>query len=249
MFRFGLFAFGAFLVLLSSMSQASTTNNAEIFQLSPSDFQRLYPNGLYFEIQRNNKPIGFHKATAKQSGERLIIENHTVMQTRAFFNLIPYKLNYRSASIWKNDQFVGYRANVIEQGEKLQISLKPQKTYSVLSVNGKQKEIQGEVIPSPNWLSVYINGRGLLDGLTGKIENVSYAQAGTDTVRQSIEARRYELVSKNIEATEWYDQKSRWIAMSFEAPDGSKVKYVCVICGIDENIQLSMNSHKKVRDH
>lgn len=247
MSRFGLFAFGTFLLLLSSMAQASTTKKEGIFQLAPSDFQRLYPDGLYFEIQRNDKPIGFHKATVKQDGPRLIIENLTVMKTRAFFNLIPYELEYRSASIWQNDRFIEYKADVLEQNEKLKISLRLQQDHSILRVNDEQQKVIGEVIPSPNWLSVYINGRGLLDGLTGEIENVSYAQAGTDTVRQIVKARRYDVLSKNIEATEWYDQKSRWVAMSFEAPDGSEVKYVCIICGLEESIQLSLNADYKVR--
>lgn len=239
--KFGAIACAILLVLTSVFSHASTPVRENPFRLTASDFLRLYPNGLYFEIQRNGQPIGFHKAFAQKNGKQLIIENHTTMKTRAFFNLIPYELNYQSSSTWENDRFVEYTADVLEQNKPLKISLKHQEGHSVLTVNDKQQKILNEIIPSPNWLSVYINGQGVLDGLTGEIENVSYLKAGIDFVAQSLEARRFEVISKNIEATEWYDEKSRWVAMSFEAPDGSNVRYVCVICGVEKKIKLSMN--------
>lgn len=210
--------------------------------LRPDDFSRIYPDGLHFRILRNGEPIGFHKARAVHAGDEVTIENHTVMKTRVFLSLIPYSMEYRAASRWRNGRFVDFQAEVTEQGAKTGISLLPDGDVLHLRVGDNLRTLSGEVVPSPHWLSVYIQGAGLLHGVSGEIWDIAYDPEESIRLHfgnRQVEARRYALVSADVKATEWYDSQGRWLAMRFEAPDGSTVDYECVECGQPRGITLT----------
>jgi len=216
-----------------------------LMRLSAPDFLRLYPDGLYFEIKRDGDPIGFHRASARREGDVIIIENHTKMKARVFLSLVPYNLDYRATSRWKGREFLSYKAEVEEQGEHKKISLRPQDdTGLILKVNDQSRRIAGRALPSPQWLSVYIEGAGLLDGMTGEVTPVTYTelkQTELKTAERALEARKYKVTGEDLEATEWYDGQNRWVAMGFEAPDGSWVDYECFVCGPVEKTEVSFN--------
>lgn len=249
-FVWGLFLFWA--LALASVAGASTTVQSDktVPKLNAGEFIKFYPDGLYFEIRQNGKPIGFHKAHALFEKGQLVIENHTLMNARAFLSLIPYKLDYRSRSVWDGKQFISYHGEVEEQGNKTRISLEYQGKELVLKANEKETRVKGIVYPSPQWLSVYIDGQGLLDGMTGEIVDVNYHPIATkrvQTMHDWVEARKFKVEGEDIEALEWYDPNQRWIAMSFEAPDGSQVDYVCIICGqSDQGLNVGGKTSFKV---
>jgi len=251
-------AMGALLVVFSLIHLAAPAASASQFHpplaggalraaqnlgaLRPEDFSRIYPDGLHFRIIRNGEPIGFHTARAVHAGDEVTIENHTVMKTRVFLSLIPYSMEYRAASRWRDGRFVDFRAEVMEQGDKSRIALFPEGDVLRLHTSGGLRTVSGEVVPSPHWLSVYIKGAGLLHGVSGEIWDITYAPEESIRLHsegRQVEARRYALVNASLKGTEWYDSQGRWLAMRFEAPDGSTVEYECVECGQPRGITLT----------
>ena len=234
----------ALLVVLAPLAALGETRDG-VMRLSAPDFLRLYPDGLYFEIKRDGEPIGFHRASARREGDEIIIENHTTMKARVFLSLVPYNLDYRATSRWKGETFLSYDAQVEEQGERKTISLRPQdETGLILEVNDQSRRIAGRAVPSPQWLSVYIEGAGLLDGMTGEVTPVTYTelkQTELKTAERAVQARKYKVTGDDLEATEWYDPQNRWVAMGFEAPDGSWVDYECFVCGPVAKTEISYN--------
>lgn len=238
----------AVLLVVIAPLMALGASSDGVMRLSAPDFLRLYPDGLYFEIKRDGEPIGFHRASARREGDVIIIENHTKMKARVFLSLVPYNLDYRATSRWKGETFLSYDAEVEEQGEHKKISLRPQdETGLVLEFNDQSRRITGRALPSPQWLSVYIEGAGLLDGMTGEVTPVTYTelqQSELKTAERAVQARKYQVTGADLEATEWYDRQNRWVAMGFEAPDGSWVDYECFVCGPVEKTEVSFNKER-----
>lgn len=237
--------FGVHLAAASSLNSFGFDRGQNLLNLediTPADFERLYPRGLHFRIKRNGEEIGFHKAQMTRSDDVIAIENHTVMNTRVFLGLFPYQLEYRAKSRWRGEDLIDFVADIEEQGNQREIVAEDTGDGFQLKIDDQVQPLAEKIMPSPHWLSLYINGSGLLHGLTGDIWDIAYDHNDTILLNMpdgNVEARKYAVKNAEITASEWYDNRGRWLAMEFEAPDGSSVTYECIECGLPQQVSLA----------
>ena len=201
------------------------------------DFHKLYPSGLQFEIRRDGEPIGFHSTTLQNHKGRLHLKTDVEMNTKILFGLLPYNFRYRSSFLGSREKLLAFESETAQNGEKSSIKIKAEGPKVTLQSEKKKLHLEGDLKPTPHWMSVKLGDGKLVDGTDGTIVSLDVQFDGREAVPTkagSMIANRFTLTGPDYETVEWYDDVGRWVGMRFEAPDGSLIEYHCIQCGMSD---------------
>lgn len=87
-------------------------------------------------------------------------------------------------------------------------------------------------MPTNHWHPIILEQQRVLNTLTGKVNDITVQRVGEDALTldsATVAATRYRFDGE-LRLHSWYDDDGRWLAMDFEARDGSIIEYRCRNC-------------------
>ena len=87
--------------VLGFTSPVAAQATAPGVRCSAVDPIRLYGSEAYFEVQRNQTPVGFHRITFTRRDDQLVVNAEFHLEI-TFLGVTVYRYDYRSEEIWRN---------------------------------------------------------------------------------------------------------------------------------------------------
>ena len=196
---------------------------------------KSYGPEITFDIKRKGKNIGTHKVTFTQNDNQLFVEATTRIRLKFLF-FTAFKFDYTSEEVWQNGKLMSLSSLTNEDGKKSNVLLEfGEDIVSITNENGNySNNLMGPVFTTNHWNPNVLDEEKVLNTLTGKSNNIQINKMGLEMVPTGKGEReamhhRYEGDLNNIST--WYDEKSRWVGLSFKGKDGSIISYECDQCG------------------
>jgi len=206
-----------------------------------------YGDSLVFKAYRNGSEIGHHSLRFSEQGGLRHVSTSIDLAVR-MLGLTFYKFTYRCQESWSGDLLQSLDAETEDDGKKyvvrasragdsLSVEHSGPDTVAKASTGDQQGSQQGGVVretipgttlPSTHWNIAQVRQSGVLNTEYGKIMNFQVVDAGRQTIKTStgtLAATRYDYTGE-INMSQWFDDRSRWVKSTFVAPDSSTIEYV-----------------------
>lgn len=192
---------------------------------------QLYGPEMHFRIYRNDAPVGDHRVTFNQEGDKLVVQAQSTIDVKLFF-FNAYSFRYQSKSAWQDGALVNLHAQTNDDGDVQNVTASSEGGILKISDGDTTLTTPVGIFPTNHWNSGVVATSQVLNTITGEINIVSITQAARETVPFGMGTRnawRYDYGGE-LETQVFYDDGGRWLGMRFEAQDGSTVEYRCVKC-------------------
>ena len=196
-----------------------------------------YGSAMVFEIKRNGKKIGIHQVNFKTNNEQLSIESKTKIRVKfLFFN--AYKFDYNSLEKWKNGELVSLLSTTNDNGKKSTVNLASGTDIINVTINDDThvNSLDDLKYTTNHWNPNVLAAKQVLNTITGKSNQFQITQAESNLVSTGSGERiatHYQYSGDLNNISTWYDEKMRWVGLSFESNDGSTISYECKQCGVE----------------
>ena len=223
------------LIFSAPLVVAETVDTAHFFE-NPS---ALYGDSVHFAVFRNGKPVGEHSVSFSKQEDMLevIVESNLAVR---YLGITMYKYAYTAIEKWRGSQLVSVEST-IRENKKPPKRILAQHANQLLQIarNGKVKTAPRVRFPSNHWHPGVLQQKRVYHTLHAKVHTVKIARVGTETIElpgsadlkktNQISTTRYRYEG-GFDADVWYDEKLRWVRLTFNADDGSEIDYRCVNC-------------------
>ena len=183
-------------------------------------------DGRTFAIQRNGEDIGHHTVTFARQGDRLDVRIKVEVDYRLLF--IPlYRFEHEAHEVWVGGVLRELRAKTNDNGDIFDVVVLPNGSELLLSVNGEERDVGRNAVPSSLWRQDMARPGQLIDPADGAVMTVDVGDAKWEqiTVRGvSIRARRY-VMTGDLERELWYDSAGMFVKVRFAGEDGSDLQF------------------------
>ncbi len=184
-----------------------------------------------FDVSREGRPIGSHDVRLQRHGDVTRAFIDTRLRVR-FLGLTVYSLDYSAEEVWTRDRLQSLRVEVNHNGERL--SLQGQRRDDAFEVRDGdgERRLPLPLVPTNHWHPIILEQDRVLNTLTGKVNDITVEREGEDALTlpaATVDATRYRFDGE-LQLHSWYDNDGRWLAMDFEARDGSIIEYRCRNC-------------------
>ncbi len=183
-----------------------------------------------FEVQLNNKPIGFHNFSLTGDGERQTLTTEAQFDVKfLFINAFSYR--HDNTEIWADGCLDSINATTDNNGDFLFV--RGQRYENALEVTAQTgaQQLSECVQTFAYWNPDILDSSQLLNSQTGELEDVDVTRESLDAIAvngETIEAVRYRLDAKAGAVTLWYtnDESRRWLALEAPAKGGRTLRYI-----------------------
>ncbi len=191
-----------------------------------------YTGNLTFDILRNDTPVGSHSVTFAPDGDTVSVRTKSKIEI-GFLFFTAYRFTYASESRWAGDRLVSLSARTDDDGTVTTVKATRDATGLRITGSGGDYAVTPPIYPTNHWHKGVIGSTKVLNTITGGIDAVRMVKKGRmklDLPNGSLNAWHYAYTG-DLRTEVWYDSLGRWVAMRFEARDGSTIRYVCKNCG------------------
>jgi hypothetical protein len=219
MFRIAFRAFGLAAAAVAGLISAPPSTAA-----SP-------PRDLTFNVIRGGEPMGSHKVSFRQDGDKLIVEIAIDLEVRLAF--IPiFRYTHRNTETWQDGRLLRLETVTNDDGARHQVLAEAvEGGLRVTDSSGSTYMAPADAIPTSYWHRETVRRSELLNTQNGKmmpvrIEARPEGESGADMAH-------YRLIKleDGTPVDVWYDRQSQdWIKLAFEAR-GSKIEYELAVLG------------------
>lgn len=184
-----------------------------------------------FDVSREGTTIGTHEVRLRRHGDTTRAVIDTRLRVR-FLGLTVYSLDYAAEEVWVGDRLQSLRVEVNRNGERL--SLEGRRRDDVFEVRDAagERRLPLPLVPTNHWHPSILEQQRVLNTLTGRVNDVTVQRVGEESLTlasTTVTATRYRFDGE-LRLHSWYDDDGRWLAMDFEARDGSVIEYRCQNC-------------------
>ncbi|WP_143589537.1 DUF6134 family protein [Thalassospira mesophila] len=189
-----------------------------------------------FQIRREGSPVGTHKLQfhAGKDGLQVIAESKIEI---SFLGFSAYRFDYRSESLWQNNQLMKLAVHVNDDGEKTSLTARYDKKTNMLVATGPDGEITlpAGTFPTNHWHCGVLAQTLVLNTITGQPNNVSIRNLGVEKIVAGNGGTNHIFATHmqydgELRTDAWYDANGRWVRLAFKARDGSQIVYRCLTC-------------------
>jgi hypothetical protein len=208
-----------FRAIAAAVLVLAVTSTGALSVVTPGD-------GRSFAIQRNGEDIGRHEVTFERQGDRLDVRIKVEVDYRLLF--IPvYRFEHEAHEVWVGGALRELRAKTNDNGESFDVVVRPNGSGLVLRVNGEERDVGRDAVPSSLWRQDMARPGQLIDPADGEVMmvNVGNAEWEDITVRgETIRARRY-VMTGDLDRELWYDAAGMLVKVRFAGEDGSDLQF------------------------
>jgi hypothetical protein len=159
-----------------------------------------------FAILKDGTPVGVHRVVFERDGGRIAIRESTAIEVR--FAMLPvYSFEHEGRQIWEDGRAVRIDATTNDNGEELQITVRPAGQGSIRTVNGRVDRFDGSMAVLAFWNKDALEHHAFFSIVEDKILRVSFEFAGEEKITiagTELEAEHYCMVGDE-ERDLWYD--------------------------------------------
>ena len=208
-----------FRAIAAAVLVLAVTSTGALSVVTPGD-------GRSFAIQRNGEDIGLHEVTFTRQDDRLDVRIKVEVDYRFLF--IPvYLFEHEAHEVWVGGVLRELRAKTNDNGETFDVVVRPNGAGLVLSVNGEERDVGRDAVPSSLWRQDMARAGQLIDPADGAVMTVDVGDAKWEeiTVRgETIRARRY-VMTGDLDRELWYDAAGMLVKVRFAGEDGSDLQF------------------------
>jgi len=204
-----------------------------------------YGDSHVFVAHRNGQQIGHHALRFRSEGGQRHVSTSIDLAVR-LLGMAVYKFSYRCYETWSADAFQALTSETDDDGKKYQVRANRAGDSLLVEHAGAEptfkassggepapKDASGRdilparTLPSTHWNIAQVRQSRLLHTEYGTIYKVDVSKGARETIRTvtgSLPATRYDY-TRDLQMSQWFDDRSRWVKSTFNAPDGSVIEY------------------------
>jgi len=205
-----------------------------------------YGDSHVFAGHRNGQMIGHHALRFHEEGGQRQVATSIDFAVR-LLGMAVYKFTLRSHETWTGDSFQAIAADTDDNGKKSTvkarrtangIAVERESSEPLVKTSGGDEALQhpaspretmpAQTLPSTHWNIAQVRASGLLHTQHGTLYKVAVSKGARETIRTAtgiLPATRYDY-SGDMQMSQWFDDRSRWVKSTFHAPDGSTIEYI-----------------------
>ena len=179
-----------------------------------------------FTVLRDGRPIGQHRIAIDLEGDRVEINEATDIQVR-FAGFTIYKFFYRAHQLWQNGRAVRIDAQTDNNGEMLEIAVRPDGDGYVRTVNGRTDRFSRTMHVFALWTMDTLKYGSFFSIVEDETLQVSFKLIGRERLEvadQAIAVDRYEM-SGSERRELWFDTAGHLVKLAFRR-GGSNIEYL-----------------------
>jgi hypothetical protein len=204
-----------------------------------------YGDSHVFTAHRNGQMIGHHALRFRNESGQRHVATSTDLAVR-LLGMNVYKFAYRCYETWSGDVFLGLTSETNDDSKKYLVRANHAGDRLVVEREGAEpvfkassgntpapKDASGRdilpahTLPSTHWNILQVQQNELLHTEYGMLYKVAVTKGARETIRtatSALPATRYDYTG-DLQMTQWFDDRSRWVKSTFTVPDGSVIEY------------------------
>ena len=193
--------------------------------------QSFEPRDIYFNVYRNDSPIGYHKLNFF-TNEKETVANIEIKFEVTFLGFVVYDYFHKNVETWQNGELSKLDSKTDKNGDSLFCTLQNQGgTYKVIGSSG-EKSSDSYLIPTSYWRMELVesNYKSTLNTQDCSVINFKISFLGEEKIyNDKLNTKHYKLVGKEQTGEDviidiWYDNNKNWAKMIF-IKDGTEIEY------------------------
>ncbi len=181
-----------------------------------------------FTVYLDERPIGTHRFTVSQDGERSIVDISADFRVRMLF-LTLYAYRHDNREEWKGGCLQRISARTDDNGARYRIDGERSVHEFVLKTPLGESSLPSCVQSFWYWDPRILEARQLLNAQNGEYLDVRVESLGPDRVivrGTPVEAERYRLIAgDDIGIDLWYSPRREWLALESTTENGARLRY------------------------
>ena len=183
--------------------------------------------GVYtFTVLKDGDPVGHHSFAFECEGDRIEIQEKTDIEVR--LAMIPiYSFEHEARQLWEHGQVVRIDATTNDNGEKLDITVRPNGHGYIRTINGRVDKFDESTTVLAFWNKDTLKHHAFFSAVEDKKLDASFQFLGQERMTlggQQLDVEHYRMVGDE-ERDLWFDDASRVVKVAFER-HGSQLEYV-----------------------
>jgi hypothetical protein len=169
-----------------------------------------------FTVLKDGEPVGRHRFAFECQGDRIEIEEATTIEVR--LALIPiYAFEHQGRQVWEDGRAILIDATTNDNGEKLDIAVRPNGEGYVRTINGRVDTFDQSTAVLAYWNKDTLRHHAFFSVVEDKVLDVSFQFVGPEEITlagQGLEADHYRMVGDE-ERDLWFDRAGRIVKVAF----------------------------------
>jgi hypothetical protein len=179
-----------------------------------------------FTVLKDGDPVGQHRFEFDREGDRLEIKEATEIEI-SFATVPLYTFEHRAREIWENGRALRIDSTTNDNGEKLDITVRPDAHGYIRTVNGRVDRFDDSVRVLGFWDKQTLKHHEFFSTVEDKTLTVSFQRIGWEKIRlagEELDAEHYRMVGDE-ERDLWFDANGHLAKIEFRRL-GSDIAYV-----------------------
>jgi hypothetical protein len=207
--------------LVIGLGLASLTT-AGAATLSPESAQ----TGTYvYQLTRNGEVVGEQRADFERRGDDLSVVTDVKINI-TLLGLNVYDFTQKIEEHWTHGVLADFTSVSVDDGNTRNVKLTRQGDRLVGNVDGKSRDLPGDLIPTTLWNSAVVKQSSALETVKGRERTFTVTEKGIDnvTLPAGAVAARHFVFSGDFSREAWYDDSGILVASQMTAKDGSIIR-------------------------
>jgi Family of unknown function (DUF6134) len=179
-----------------------------------------------FTVLKDGAPVGEHRFTFDRDGARIEIEEETDIEV--WLAMIPvYEFEHERREVWLNGRALSIDASTNNNGEQLDITVRPDGDGYIRTVNGRVDKFDDSTEILTFWRRDLVEHDAFFSVVEDKTMRVSFEYLGKDVLKvdgQRMPVDHYRMVGDE-ERELWFDPAGHVAKVEFER-QGSEIEYL-----------------------
>jgi hypothetical protein len=198
-----------------------------VLLVPPAAVARAVDAGAYtFTVLKDGEPVGRHRFVFDRSGDQIEIREATEIEIK--LAMIPiYTFEHRASELWQDGRVIKVDATTNDNGEKLDISVRPDGQGYVRTVNGRVDRFDASKRILAVWNKDTLQHHDFFSVVEDETLKVSFHLIGREKLSldgQVLDVDHYRMVGDE-ERDLWFDSAGQVVKVEFKRR-GSEITYV-----------------------
>lgn len=208
--------------LAIGLGLVSSLTAAHAATLSPESAQ----TGTYvYQLTRNGEVVGEQRADFERRGDDLSVVTDVKINI-TLLGLNVYDFTQKIEEHWTHGVLADFTSVSVDDGNTRNVKLTRQGDRLVGNVDGKSRDLPGDLIPTTLWNSAVVKQSSALETVKGRERTFTVTEKGIDnvTLPAGAVAARHFVFSGDFSREAWYDDSGILVASQMVAKDGSIIR-------------------------
>ena len=196
-------------------------------------------NRIEFDIYRNNKHIGKHIFSFKETDGLLAVESEINFQIKKA-GIVFYKYHVKGTEIYKDGQLIKFNSKTNQNGKEKYVNMKLENSEYIIDGSSYKGKAPVDYLLGTWWNHSIVKAKAQISAVSGRIikqkvtfvgkEIIKFADKSYNTLHFNFSSTDQKLAkNKKLNTDVWYDEKTlNWIKASFKKKGEWEYKLVSV---------------------